>query len=145
MWPKRGCFIWIFNFQEPLNACMYLCVYLAAFSFKWVSRLAKLYAGYSGILQWNTQETGSERGKAGKAAMFVINWPYLPFAPGATWKKKKKFLRQCTDSVMLYHGYCIVSVSLQAEVTELNDIGTFSSTLQSFHLRLLVVYRVIRI
>lgn len=44
-------------------------------------------AGYPGIHQWNTQETGSERGKAGKAAMFVINQLYLAFAPGATWKK----------------------------------------------------------
>lgn len=31
-----------------------------------------------------TQEAGNQRGKAGKAAMFVINWPYLPFAPGST-------------------------------------------------------------
>lgn len=45
-------------------------------------------AGYPGILQWNTQEAGSERGKAATAAMFVMIQLYLPFAPGSTQRKK---------------------------------------------------------
>lgn len=76
--------------------------YTAAFSFKWAPHLAELYAGYPGILHWNTQETGSERGKAGKAAMFAINWPYLPFAPGATWKKKKSLWPTSSDSPVIH-------------------------------------------
>lgn len=39
-----------------------------------------------GIHQWNTQETGSKRGKAGMAAMFVMIHN-LPFSPEATWQK----------------------------------------------------------
>lgn len=42
--------------QELLHACFiqvhaHLHIYVTAFSFKWGSRLAKLYAGYPGILQ----------------------------------------------------------------------------------------------
>lgn len=64
---------------------------MAAFSFQCGSRVAEVCVGYPGILQCNTQETGSRRGKAGKAAMFVINCPYLPFAPGPTGGGKKDY------------------------------------------------------
>lgn len=68
-------------------------------------------AGYPGIHQWNTQETGSQRGKAGKAAMFVINRPYLPFAPGATWEKR--VWPNSSDTVLLY--FCCNAFSLTSK------------------------------
>lgn len=123
--------------QELLHACIiqvhaHLHIYMRAFSFKWGSRLAMLYAGYPGILQWNTQETGSERGKAGKVAMFVINWPYLLFAPGATWKKKDYGLihqMQCYTLYGLIILTSILSCLLQAEV------NTWDVTVGHFHPR----------
>lgn len=73
-------------------------------------------AGYPGIHQWNPQETGSERGKAGKAAMFVINQLYLAFAPGATWKKNYGLFYQrayyCTP-VRLFTTYIYRERNLQ--------------------------------
>lgn len=75
-----------------------MCADYSGASFRFLARLT--VRSNPGTLQRNTQETGSEGGKAGKAAMFVINRSDLPSALGAK-KKPSRLIHLTAFQTML--------------------------------------------